>query len=345
MKNGGVLAVVILVSILIVYYLTSRPTISRTGTTSGSQGTQRTAEFLELQKAINDMHKSFADVTRGLKGQLSQIRATIEDSVEEEPTQTASKNSKHEEEDQDEEELDESDKGTFADWDWVSAQVEKGRAENKQAQSADQRKERFQSVYDQGIWKHGNPDVPGSGSGSTVAITDRARKAIMTVVKKYKIKTIIDAPCGDLTWMRILFPAFEELGVKYIGVDIVPTLIAKHNNEFAGNEMVTFQHIDLSTQPLPQGDLVFSREALQHLNWPEVMLALHTFSVSGAKYLLTTNYDNENSNFNWVSGGDATLINLEQAPYNVEAPLERFPDGTHPSCRLVLWPLPLRHRS
>ena len=100
------------------------------------------------------------------------------------------------------------------------------------------RKAMFSNVYSNAIWAHGDASVPLSGSGSTVQKTENARHAIKTVVVKYGIRSIIDAPCGDLTWMKTLFPFFQRNNVSYTGVDIVGSQIEKHRKQKHANHVI-----------------------------------------------------------------------------------------------------------
>lgn len=54
-----------------------------------------------------------------------------------------------------------------------------------------------------------------SGPGSTPEGSAMARHAIESVIKKYNITTLLDAPCGSFRWMPLI--DFEALGVTYVG--------------------------------------------------------------------------------------------------------------------------------
>ena len=53
----------------------------------------------------------------------------------------------------------------------------------------------FQNIYKHFIW---GPDGGGSGSGSSVNYTTITRSIISSVIQKYKIKSMLDAPCGAM---------------------------------------------------------------------------------------------------------------------------------------------------
>ena len=149
------------------------------------------------------------------------------------------------------------------------------------------RKEMFTEVYDSGKWIHGKEGVPKSGSGSTLPMTELVRKGIEEAVLKYNIKTFMDAPCGDLTWVKELFPFFDEHGIEYIGVDIVQSEIDRHREDHPTRKFI---QCDMAVETLPKADMIFSREALQHMNVEDNLRTLNRWKESGSKYLLQTNY-------------------------------------------------------
>ncbi len=75
----------------------------------------------------------------------------------------------------------------------------------------------------------------------------------------------VDLGCGDFHVGRALRPLFQA----YVACDVVPALIRHHQ---AGPDAATvdFRCLDLATDPLPDGDVVFLRQVLQHL--PNAMI-------------------------------------------------------------------------
>jgi hypothetical protein len=73
--------------------------------------------------------------------------------------------------------------------------------------------------------------------------------------------TAIDLGCGDYSVGRQLSSACG----RYIGVDIVKPLIA-HNQATFGSPRVSFRHGNIIDDTLPNGDICFVRQVLQHLS-------------------------------------------------------------------------------
>jgi SAM-dependent methyltransferase len=93
------------------------------------------------------------------------------------------------------------------------------------------------------------------------------------VVKKElragRVRTVVDLGCGDFKVGRLI----ADLGVEYVGVDIVPDLIQANKDRY-GRIGVKFEHADLLTRPLPPGDLALLRQVLQHLSNDEIRAVL-----------------------------------------------------------------------
>ena len=69
-------------------------------------------------------------------------------------------------------------------------------------------------------WKSNNwrKDESASGDGSSLEYTENLRRELPHLFKKFSIKTIFDAPCGDLNWMGEMLPLSS---IEYKGGDIV----------------------------------------------------------------------------------------------------------------------------
>lgn len=230
---------------------------------------------------------------------------------------------------------------------WLSAYFGASSANYDGVASDRLRKGRFEAVYAKGLWQHGDPGVPRSGTGSTVQRTEAVRAGILEAIALTNASSIVDAPCGDLTWMRELFPVFAARGVRYVGIDIARSQVARLQAEFRGQTHLTFRTVDIVTQPTPRAELIFSRQALQHLNAEEALRVLHRWSRSGSRFLLQTQYSLRgvaDENFNRLSGGDWARHDFTRPPYNLTAPLRTWPDSdddAHSTESLALWRLPL----
>ena len=177
------------------------------------------------------------------------------------------------------------------------------------------RREKFTEVYQKNIW-HGTDSV--SGTGSDLGQTSGVREILPKLLAELGVKTFLDAPCGDLHWIKTV-----DLGVDYIGVDIVGELVERLRNEFPQRR---FECRDLVEDDLPAADLIFCRDCLVHLPLEEVGKVLRNFARSGATWLLTTTFPNvgENKDVKW-SGW--RRLNLEAAPFGLPNPVRLINEG------------------
>jgi Methyltransferase domain len=194
--------------------------------------------------------------------------------------------------------------------------------------------ERFNWIYENKYWGDGETT---SGSGSTLAHTANLRSKLPGLLKKYEIKTILDAPCGDFAWMQVLL---RDMSVGYIGGDIVKPMVSSLQAKFA-TDSVRFVHIDLAKDPLPQADLLMCRDCLFHLSFEDTAAVLQNFIDSGIPFLLTTTHKNKTGYKNKdITTGENRLMDLFTAPYKLSAaPLARIDDwiAPKPEKEMCLW--------
>ena len=119
--------------------------------------------------------------------------------------------------------------------------------------------ERFTKIYQENHW---NDSGSRSGEGSTLENTQNVRNELPIVLRKYKIKSVLDAPCGDFNWMKSIT---QGISIKYIGGDIVKPMIEKNQAHHSSNS-ISFEHLDLTKNLLPEVDLMFCRDCFFHLS-------------------------------------------------------------------------------
>ncbi len=139
------------------------------------------------------------------------------------------------------------------------------------------------------IWRNGDWVPPGggassSGCGSTAKYTENLRRELPRLIEQLAIQSMLDAPCGDFAWMKLVgFPA----GFRYIGGDIVRPLIAELRSEYPQHD---FRQFDVTAEALPGCDLFLCRDCLIHFSYRDIARALRGFAASDVKLILTTSY-------------------------------------------------------
>lgn len=170
-------------------------------------------------------------------------------------------------------------------------------------------KEIFDRIYEKNLWQSSETV---SGKGSELIFAQNLLLHLPVVLKKYNVKTVVDAPCGDYNWILHLDYRFE----KYTGIDIVQKLIEK--NKKYENERVKFFAGDILTYNIPSSDLIFCRDCFIHLTFKQIFKALENFKKSGAGFIMLTSYDNCRNED--VLAGQFRKINLLLPPFNFPAP-------------------------
>lgn len=111
----------------------------------------------------------------------------------------------------------------------------------------------FHAIYQQQAWGH------GSGPGSSPANTIEYRAFVERFIDANSIRSVTDLGCGDWQFSNLI----DWSQVDYLGFDVVPEIIAQNRSRFALPNL-RFQQLT-SIDDLPGGDLLLSKEVLQHL--------------------------------------------------------------------------------
>lgn len=189
----------------------------------------------------------------------------------------------------------------------------------------------FQKIYEHNWW---GSSESRSGPGSTLAYTVRLRPCLERLLAELKVRTFLDAPCGDFNWMRHIRLPDQTC---YLGGDIVAPLIKNLHNEHGGPRH-SFQVIDIVEGPIPVADLWLCRDVLLHLSNRDVLKVLELFSNSNVKHILTTTFDFVRENRD-IGVGGIRLINLRLPPFQLPPPMLRIADfiAPAPPHYLALW--------
>ena len=169
------------------------------------------------------------------------------------------------------------------------------------------------------LWKQNKSRESSSGVGSTLSNTQNTKSTLLNVINNYKIKSILDIPCGDMNWMSKI-----KLYPKYTGMDISKSLIEynKKNYSFMGDFHV---HDIVTTSLNKYYDLILSRDFLFHLSHENTLNVINNFKNSESTYLLTSTFPESKYN-NKINDNGFFRINLQLEPFNFPEPIELFPE-------------------
>ena len=173
-------------------------------------------------------------------------------------------------------------------------------------------KNKFSIIYKNNYWDNGESL---SGPGSTLNNTRNLRNKLNKIIKKYKIKSILDAPCGDCNWVKLIL---KKNKIKYIGVDIVEECINNNKKKFKNNNL-KFKQMDITRMKLPNTDLFICRDFMFHLSYKDTFNFLKNIKNMKSKFILISNHSKsfEDSILNKnIKSGDFKKINFFKEPYN-----------------------------
>ena len=186
-------------------------------------------------------------------------------------------------------------------------------------------KQLFKKIYDTNGWQG---TVSRSGPGSTIVKTTSLRTSLPILLKELNATVLVDAPCGDFYWMKAVNLSHLD---QYIGIDIVPSMIASNAQQFA-NAKRQFACKDIVTDLLPKADVILCRDCLQHLTFESIFATIKNFKDSGSTYLLVSNHPEVTSNRDFGKNNlnhplRTRLINLTLPPFNFPQPVTTIDEG------------------
>jgi len=163
-----------------------------------------------------------------------------------------------------------------------------------------------------------------SGEGASFEQTRIIMKKIPELVKQLNVKSFLDLPCGDFTFMSQIVDRIPG----YIGCDVSSKLIERNKEKYP-EHADKFIVLDATTQDIPAVDMIFCRDLLVHLNYENIHKILDNFKKSGSRYLLTTTFpgrvnksiDHSYDTIFWQP------LNLEAIPVNMSPPLMYINEG------------------
>ena len=200
----------------------------------------------------------------------------------------------------------------------------------------DERQQTFAGYHYAGLLRG---DETLSGPGSTIAQTAVIARTLPALLKSLGVHSLLDAGCGDFNWMRRL-----ELDLdRYVGVDIVPELIALNRKRHSGPRR-DFACLDFACADLPRADAVLCRDTLVHYPLDTARAVLRNIRRSGADYLIVTTFPGRGPNGNIPLGGWRPL-DMEARPFAFPPPLHLIVEnctemnGSYADKSLGVWAL------
>ena len=192
----------------------------------------------------------------------------------------------------------------------------------KEIFSKSSQKNKFELIYKMNFW---SSKESKSGLGSEKANTINIRKKIIDIINDKKIKTILDAPCGDFNWIKDILN--DDL--QYTGADIVKDLINENLKNYK-TKNINFLELDITIDNLPNADLMICRDCLIHLSFEKIRLFFENFKKSDIRFILLTSYklkDSQKKITNLdIPDGEFREIDMSEPPFSLPAPILKIKD-------------------
>jgi hypothetical protein len=191
----------------------------------------------------------------------------------------------------------------------------------------------FEEIYKKRSW--GSAESV-SGDGSERHYTAHLREALPRLFTRFGIKSMLDAPCGDMNWIPDVIAASN---IRYHGIDIVKPLI--ETLQHLQSPTLKIEHGDIREMIFPDVDLWMCRDCWIHLSTQDIARSFERFKASQIPFLLTTTYifdgPTENSD---IETGSFRFLDLFSAPFSFPHPAAFAIDDwipPFPKRRLALW--------
>jgi len=159
--------------------------------------------------------------------------------------------------------------------------------------------------------------ISKSGTGSDLENVKYLIPKLIKFFNENDIKTLIDAPCGDMNWMP---EVLKHTNIKeYKGYDIVEKIIEDNKKKYP---QYYFEQKDIVINSnLGRGDVLFCRDCLVHLSFKDAKQFIRNFFYSNITYLLTTTFtNNDRQNIDFTDKLNWYPINLENKPFYLPKP-------------------------
>lgn len=163
---------------------------------------------------------------------------------------------------------------------------------------------------------------PGSIPGSNQ--TNNIIKHLDTFIKDNKIKSILDMPCGDFSWMSELIQMNNN--VLYTGYDIVKEIIDLNNKRFSSDKIKFFVKDIVEEESFDDFDFVFVRDFFIHIMNDDIIKIINVIKKSKIKFFACSSSANINFNKDVIIGRYRQL-NIEIKPFYLDKVFLKISEG------------------
>ena len=154
---------------------------------------------------------------------------------------------------------------------------------------------------------------------SSLEWTQKLRDELPALYARHGIHSMFDAGCNDCSWSSRL-----DHTIDYHGGDISLPMVASVWKNYPDLDVILH---DITTDPLPQVDVLFVRDVTIHLNTADKQRVLRNWIDSWIPWLLITHDEYEQQNRDFKYGEEhfpLGWVNWGLAPWNFPAPTDQI---------------------
>ncbi len=179
----------------------------------------------------------------------------------------------------------------------------------------DERRKRNSDVFTKNYTENGwGAEETRCGDGATMKRTETIRAELPKLFDFLGVRSLIDAGCGDLNWMRHISQGLN----LYLGYDIVEPQIDEARKRVAERPNHLLALADISLDTLPEADAILCRDVLTHMPHWMVKETLARFKASRSRYLIATTFQRGKNDPASLGGWQA--IDLTAPPFSLSTP-------------------------
>lgn len=187
------------------------------------------------------------------------------------------------------------------------------------APAGGERQNVFEQIFEANTWNSGESV---SGPGSEIYQTTRYRAALVSYLRRHRVKSLFDAPCGDLNWMS---EVLGEVPLHYIGGELSEAVLSRARSRRPDLDL---RHFDICVDEFPEVEVWHCRDTLLHLSFADIRAALRNAARSKINFaLITTHRSRILRNLDAATGG-ARPLDLELPPFCLPKPIEYLKDDS-----------------
>ena len=145
-------------------------------------------------------------------------------------------------------------------------------------------KDAMVQIYEMNLWGEGKNEFYSGIGSHDPEIVDPYIDVVKSFLSSFENPLVVcDLGCGDFNVGK----EFVNYTKKYVGVDIVPSLVERNRVEFKADNL-EFHYLDVAVDDLPSGDCAILRQVLQHLSNVEVESIVN--KLADYKYVIVTEH-------------------------------------------------------